>query len=604
MTGAALADPREGTPDSPSDALVPPEAPAAKAPGLGDLLAPARGRLTAAIVAQAAAAVCSMIPFIAVAELARALLASGGPDESRAWAAAWTAVAALVARLVLYATAGVLTHHADADLQLGLRRRIARHLGRLPLGWFTENSSGEVKKAAGDNISTLHHLVAHTALEVTAAIVAPLTALAYLLTVDWRLTLVALLPLLLGVWFFKQAMSGGEEVTARFFGAMGGVNAAVVELVHGIKVIKAYGRTSHAHRAYDAAADSFSVFFRDWIMSTTRASTSAALALSGPAALLVATAAGTLFVTQGWADALDLVPFVLLGPALTGSVMGLAQSGHAVQGGLQSAREIHALLAVPVLPDPSEPTPPGPDGRVELTGVGFSYDGATDVLSGIDLTLRPGTVTALVGASGSGKSTLARLVPRFWDPTAGTVRIGGTDVRDIASADLYRQVSFVFQEPHLLRTSVRDNIRLGRPDADDPAVERAARAAHIHERITSLPRGYDSVVGEDAMLSGGESQRLSVARALLADAPVLVLDEATSFADPESEAAVQQALSALAAGRTLLVIAHRLATVRDADHIVVLDGGRIAEQGTHAELLALAGHYARMWALQQKGAAR
>ncbi|MER5220033.1 ABC transporter ATP-binding protein [Streptomyces flaveus] len=603
MTGAALADPREGTPDSPPDAPVPPEAPA-KQPGLGDLLAPVRGRLIAAILAQAVAAVCSMIPFIAVAELARALLASGGPDESRAWAAAWTAVAALVARLALYATAGILTHHADADLQLGLRRRIARHLGRLPLGWFTENSSGEVKKAAGDNISTLHHLVAHTALEVTTAIVAPLTALVYLLTVDWRLTLIALLPLLLGGYFFKQAMSGGEEVTARFFGAMGGVNAAVVELVHGIAVIKAYGRTSRAHRAYDDAADSFTVFFRDWIMSTTRASTSAALALSGPAALLVATAAGTLFVTQGWADALDLVPFVLLGPALTGSVMGLAQSGHAVQGGLQSAREIHALLAVPALPEAAEPTPPGPDGRVELTGVGFSYDGATDVLSGIDLTLRPGTVTALVGASGSGKSTLARLVPRFWDTTVGTVRIGGTDVRDIAPADLYRQVSFVFQEPHLLRTSVRDNIRLGRPDADGAAVERAARAAHIHERITALPRGYDSVVGEDAMLSGGESQRLSVARALLADAPVLVLDEATSFADPESEAAVQQALSALAAGRTLLVIAHRLATVRDADHIVVLDGGRIAEQGTHAELLALDGRYARMWALQQKGAAR
>ncbi|KUL43439.1 ABC transporter ATP-binding protein [Streptomyces regalis] len=600
MTGAALADTREGTPDT---APLPPEDPG-KPPGLGDLLAPVRGRLIAAVVAQAAAAVCSMIPFIAVAELARALLASGGPDESRAWAAAWTAVAALVARLVLYATAGVLTHHADADFQLGLRRRIARHLGRLPLGWFTENSSGEVKKAAGDNISTLHHLVAHTALEVTAAVVAPLTALVYLLTVDWRLTLVALLPLLLGAYFFKQAMSGGEEVTARFFGAMGGVNAAVVELVHGITVIKAYGRTSRAHRAYDDAADSFSVFFRDWIMSTTRASTSAGLALSGPAALLVATAAGTLFVTQGWTDAVDLVPFVLLGPALTGSVMGLAQSGHAVQGGLQSAREIHALLAAPALPEAPEPAAPGADGRVELTGVGFSYDGATDVLSGIDLTLRPGTVTALVGASGSGKSTLARLVPRFWDTTAGTVRIGGTDVRDIDPNDLYHQVSFVFQEPHLLRTTVHDNIRLGRPNADDVAVEQAARAAHIHERITVLPRGYDSVVGEDALLSGGESQRLSVARALLADAPVLVLDEATSFADPESEAAVQQALSALAAGRTLLVIAHRLATVRDADHIVVLDGGHIAEQGTHAELLALDGRYARMWALQQKGAAR
>ncbi|MET9969834.1 ABC transporter ATP-binding protein [Streptomyces sp. NPDC006356] len=604
MTGAALADTREDTPDNPHTPAptAGPEA-AGKPPGLGDLLAPVRGRLLAAVVAQAAAAVCSMVPFIAVAELARALLASGGPDEGRAWAAAWTAVAALVARLVLYAVAGALTHYADADLQLGLRRRIARHLGRLPLGWFTENSSGEVKKAAGDDISTLHHLVAHTALEVTAAVVAPVTALVYLLTVDWRLALVALLPLLFGFWFFKQAMSGGEEVTGRFFGSMGRVNAAVVEFVHGITVVKAYGRTARAHRAYDDAADDFAVFFRDWIMSTTRASSAAGFALSGPAALLVATAAGTLFVTQGWADAVDIVPFVLLGPALTGSVMGLAQSGHAVQGGMESARRLHTLLATAPLPEASAPKPLGQPGLVELSGVRFGYDDTTEVLGGIDLTLRPGTVTALVGASGSGKSTLARLVPRFWDVTDGSVRIGGTDVRELAPAELYRQVSFVFQDPHLLRTTVRDNIRLARPDADDTAVEAAARSARIHERILRLPRGYDSVVGDDAVLSGGESQRLAVARALLADAPVLVLDEATSFADPESEAAVQQALSSLAAGRTLLVIAHRLATVQGADHIVVLDDGRIGEQGTHDELLSLGGHYARMWALQ-KGDAR
>lgn len=234
--------------------------------------------------------------------------------------------------------------------------------------------------------------------------------------------------------------------------------------------------------------------------------------------------------------------------------------------------------------------------------MGFSYDGRNQVLTDITTRLEPGTVTALVGPSGAGKSTLAGLVPRFWDATTGAVSVGGVDVRDLASDDLYGRVAFVFQDPGLLRASVRDNIRLGHPDADDDAVVAAARAAQIHERIVALPRGYDSVVGVDARLSGGEAQRVAIARAIMADRPILVLDEATAFADPESEAAIQDALSHLAAGRTLMVIAHRLSTVAGADHIVVLVGGRVAERGRHQELLALGGEYARLWAAHERAA--
>ena len=229
-------------------------------------------------------------------------------------------------------------------------------------------------------------------------------------------------------------------------------------------------------------------------------------------------------------------------------------------------------------------------------GVGFSYDGRTDVLSGIDLVLEPGTVTALVGPSGSGKTTLARLLPRFWDPTAGRITLGGVPVDAVPSSDLYRQVGFVFQDVQLLRTTIRENIALARPDAPLEVIEAAARAAQIHDRIVALPRGYDSVAGEDARLSGGEAQRVSIARAILADAPILVLDEATAFSDPESEAAIQDALSELVRGRTLLVIAHRLHTITGADTICVMDQGRIVERGRHPELLAKGGLYARMWA--------
>lgn len=261
----------------------------------------------------------------------------------------------------------------------------------------------------------------------------------------------------------------------------------------------------------------------------------------------------------------------------------------------EAAARIGEFLATPVLPVPDAPAA-AEGGEVVFDDVGFAYDPhGPDTLSQVAMRLPEGTVTALVGRSGAGKSTLAALVPRFWDVRDGAVRVGGQDVRDLEPAALYRSVAFVFQGTRLVPMSVRDNIRLARPGADDDTVVAAARAASIHDRIAALPRGYDSVVGVDALFSGGEAQRVTIARALLEDAPVLVLDEPTSFADPENEVRLQAAVARAAEGRTVLVIAHRLTSVTAADQIAVMEAGRVVEVGTHAELLARAGAYRGLW---------
>ncbi|WP_245642147.1 ABC transporter ATP-binding protein [Nonomuraea candida] len=590
---------------------------------MAGLLRPHAGSFAAVVALQVIGGIAGLAPLLAVAELGRTLLAPGPADHAHAWAVVLAGAAGLLVRLLFTAASSGIGHLLDARVQLSLRRLLAERLGRVPLGWFSRRGTGELAKVVGQDVSAVHPLIAHFPGELTSAFVVPLVSLIYLFTVDWRLTLITMIPVALAVALVPLMMTPRRQREEKELDAgMGRISSAAVEFVQGIAVVKAFGGGERAHRAFRTAAEDFAGTMSRWVRGLSSIAAGMQLALSPPFVLLVVLAGGAALITDGSMAAPDLLPFLLLGLGLTAPVAALGHGFDDLQAARRALGRIRDVLAVRPLPEPARPAEPRGH-RVELRGVHFGYeaDGGAghkadgeaggeaghgadheagqapgrEVLRGIDLVLEPGTITAVVGPSGSGKSTLVRLLPRFFDPTRGSVLLGGVDLRELRSADLHRKVSFVFQDVRLLRASVADNIALAVPHAAPGDIRRVAALVNLHDRILELPHGYDTVIGEDVKLSGGEAQRIAIARALLADTPVLVLDEATAFADPRTEQAVRRALAARAEDRTVLVIAHRLETVADADTVVMLEGGAVVEHGSPAELLARNGRFAAFW---------
>ena len=531
--------------------------------------------------------ILAVAPYLALVRLGDILLdaynAGAAPDPQRVRTVVMMLISAYSTRLLLYMVALIITHMADLSLRDQMRRDIVQRISRAPLAWFTASTSGRIRKAVQDDTTTVHTVIAHGPVEQLNAIVTPLALVACAFWTDWRLALLALSTLLLYVLTYSFSMRGMNEKTVEMDRKLAAVSSTMVEFVSGIGVVKAFGRVGRAHAAYLNAADDFSAFYRAWAMPLVTMTCLSFTWVSVPVLLLVNLGGGALLISAGLVTLPEVLATTLIALVLPGALLTIASISWSYQMAGAAALRLCEVIDTPVLPTAEESRRPE-RARVEIDRVSFSY-GDTLAVDEASLTLEPGTVTALLGPSGSGKSTLATLIARFADPDSGAVRVGGVDLRDMDEETLYSTVSFVLQDAQLLGATVRENIALGRPDADLEQVRDAARVAHVDEEIMALPDGYDTVLGRDTALSGGQEQRIAIARAVMLDTPFLLLDEATAMADPESEAEIQEALSALVAGRTVLVIAHRPAAVRGADRIAVMERGRVVAAGSHEELL-------------------
>jgi ATP-binding cassette, subfamily B, bacterial IrtA/YbtP len=572
--------------------------PSERSPGAGDAVrlvarfaGPVRGPLVVAVVLAVAAAMFELLPYWLIYGLVRDLVV-GAVDERAFFAAAAVGLVAVVGQYTLFGAAMTLSHRAAFGMLYEIRMALARQLGRLPLGYFTRKRSGEVKRVLNDGTEQIELVVAHALPDAAAGVAVWLGVSIWMFVVDWRLALAAAVAAPVAFACMAMALRVSRGRLGPFLAADARMNGSIVEYLAGMPVVKVFNRTGEAFaetsRAVRDYTDQEIAWGRAWVPLGGAFYT---LILAN---IVVILPVGLWLLQAGAVDVATLLFFVIVGAHYSRPLVKLfaifGQFAH-IAGG---AREITVLLDEPELPDTGRrPALAGSD--VEFDRVGFAYD-EREVLHEVTFTARSGQITALVGPSGAGKTTIARLVPRFADVTAGSIRVGGHDVREIGIEALMDTVAFVFQDTYLFHDTVAANIRVGRADAGDDEVIAASRAARCDEFVSALPAGYDTVIGERGVtLSGGERQRITIARVILKNAPIVVLDEATAFVDPDNEAAIQDAISALAAGRTVLVVAHRLSTIVGADHILVVDGGRIVESGRHDDLVAANGTYAALW---------
>ena len=549
-------------------------------------------------VLSAVSALVALVPFVYIWKILRDVL-NAAPDYAQAVNIphyGWMAVLFAVLAYLIYIAALMCSHLSAFRVATNLRLEVSEHLATLPLGFTETFGSGKLRKIIHESTGAAETFLAHQLPDKYNAMATPIGLLVLLLVFDWRLGLLSLVPVALG-FVIMSAMTGRRmaDKMRQYGNALESMSNEAVEYVRGIPVVKTFGQSVFSFKKFKATIDEY----EKWVIAYTKELRMPMMlytaAINGVFAFLIV--GGLLFTRNGVTSEflLNLLFYIIITPVISLTltrIMYMSENELVVADAL--ARVDSVLDAEPV-PENDHPRHPK-DASVSLKDVHFSYDGKTDVIKGVSLKIQPGQMVAFVGPSGGGKSTLANLICRFFDVQSGSVRVGGADVRDIPKEELMDTISFVFQNSRLLKGSILDNVRLGRPQATEAEVLAALKAAQCMDIVEKFPEGIHTVIGTKGVyLSGGEQQRIAIARAMLKNAPILLLDEATAFADPDNEARVQAAFAQLAKGKTVIMIAHRLSTVANADCIYVVQDGQIVESGTKDELCAQNGLFARMW---------
>lgn len=532
-----------------------------------------------------------IVPFLMVALLADELYRGTATIQRVLFFSGIAAICQLIKMLLTWRSS-LMSHKISFTILKNIREAITDRMAKVPMGIMLETPTGAFKNLIVDNVAKLEDSMAHFMPELPSNIAAPLCSILLIFILDWRMGLASLITIPLGILFFAAMMRGYGPRMENYMRSANDMNSSLVEYVNGIQVIKAFNRSAASYGKYSKSVNYFHDSTMEWWSQCWFWNAAARAVL--PSTLLGTLPVGAWLYMEG---TLSLPVFLISLVVPLGFVAPLMKVSEAmeqvsmIKGNLE---QVTAFLKTPELVRPSEPVSLG-ERTYQFEDVHFGYK-ETEVLHGISFQTRPGTMTAIVGPSGSGKSTIAKLMAGFWDVTSGSVRFGGQDIRQIPFEQLMGEISYVAQDNFLFDKSIRENIRMGNPAATDEEVEAAAKAANCHDFIMQLEQGYDTLAGDAGdRLSGGERQRITIARAMLKPASVVILDEATAYADPENEALIQQAISKLVAGKTLIVVAHRLNTIRNADQILVVANGNIAGHGTQEELLRECPIYQKMW---------
>ena len=552
------------------------------------------GQYVLAVVLAVIGVAFSLAPYFAMIGIVRGLM-EGERDLSFYLIRCLAAALFWAGRVLFHALSTATSHRATFAVLGEIRKRCTEKLTRMPLGAVLAESSGALKNTLIERIDSIETTLAHIVPEFTANLLLPVSILVYIFTVDWRMGLASLATVPLGMFCYIFMMATSGRFYAHTVEATKALNDTAVEYIGGIQVIKVFGKTKSSYDRFVKDAHEAAHSFIDWMRASMIPFTFAMVLM--PATLLSVLPIGGLLVKNGSLSPKSFVTVIILSVGLITPLITLMSYSDDIRTMGTIFGEVRAILEAPEMERPAEGRGLTPrDNSLALRNVRFSYRDK-EVLHGISMDIPEGSFVALVGPSGSGKSTIARLIASLWDVDSGSISLGGADIRKIPEEVYADRVAFVSQENYLFNTTVRENIRLGRAGTMDEEVEKAAKASGCHEFIMGLEHGYDTVVGSSGgHLSGGERQRISIARAMLKAAPIVILDEATAYTDPENEAVIQRSVSRLTRGKTLIVIAHRLSTVTDADRIYVVKDGGIDDCGTHGELLARRGLYADMWA--------